>query len=199
MTRTILTQLTLLIAFIAGVFLAGDIREVFSSAANTIIVIAALVLTVASAVCEIVGTAQDLPRTFKGRKRDAKILKYMTRLLSTNEQCVISSNDLSWVKNEAEIALINKARDGSLHLLMPAPNSLSKTLTSQGAVAYYYGTDGNRFRSRFTLINPGRSDARVAIGYGTKDAHRIQIIQAKDNPALHLVEDLYDFIKRTQS
>ncbi|UTX52076.1 hypothetical protein [Leucobacter aridicollis] len=192
-----ITQLALLGALILGVILAGDLDEIFSSALNTGLILGTLALAIVAAIWEIVGATRGRPHKYKGRRRDEKILKYMTRLLSSEEQCVMSSNDLSWVKGKARTALFTKAKKESLTLLMPKPTQLSQELEKQGATAFYYGDDDYKFRSRFTLVNPDRSDARVAIGYGTSDAHVIRVIQTKDDPAIHLVEDLFSLLKRS--
>lgn len=197
MVRTLITQLALLGALILGVILAGDLDEIFSSALNRWLILGIFALALVAAIWEVVGATRGRPNRYKGRRRDQKVLKYMTRLLSSEEQCVMSSNDLSWVKGKARSALFNKAKMGSLTLLMPKPNQLSQELEAEGAKALYYGGDDYKFRSRFTLVNPDRSDARVAIGYGSEDAHVIRVIQTKDDPAIHLVEDLFSLLKRS--
>lgn len=196
MIRTILTQLTAFLALVASILLANDLKSLVETPWKLVLGIVVLLVAILAATWEVIGTAKSRPIRFRGKKRDVKILKYMTKMLRTQEQCVISSNDLSWVKGEARDVLLEKAAKKSLTLVMPRENELSAELTDSGAVAYYYGDEEFKFASRFTLVNHSRSDAWVAIGHGTKNEHTIRAIDSKDDPAIHLADDLYRLVRR---
>lgn len=197
MLRTILTQLAAFLAVVASVLLANDLKSVLDTPWK--LVLGAIVLFVAAgaATWEVIGTFRSSPIRYRGKRRDEKILKHMTKMLRTQEHCVISSNDLSWVKGEARDVLFNKASKNSLTLVMPRANELSSDLEDKGAVAYYYGDEEFKFASRFTLVNHSRSDAWVAIGHGTKDEHTIRMIDSKGDPAIHLADDLFRLVRRS--
>lgn len=197
MVRTILTQLGALAALVVSVVLAGDFPQLADSPWKSVIVALAVVVAVSLAAWEVFGTWRNLPIRYRGKKRDANVLKYMTKLLSFDGQCVMSSNDLSWATGDAEHALIKKAREGSLTLIMPSPNKLSTDLEEEGANAHYYGNEEFKFLSRFTLVNASRADAWVAIGHGTNGEHTIREISLKEDPTVHLANDLVRLVKRT--
>ncbi|WP_285241797.1 hypothetical protein [Pseudarthrobacter sp. MEB009] len=198
MTRTWITQIAAIAALISSIMLANDLNNLFSTLWKVVLGSIAVLFAILSATWEIVGTYKSQPRRFKGPKRDAKILKYMIKLLKPQSQCVISSNDLSWVDAAAEKVLEEKASTNSLTLLMPIENDISVRLVSKGAKAYYYGDDQFKFTSRFTLFNPSGSGAWVAIGHRTEEVHTIRKISSKDDPAIHLVDDLYRLMARNK-
>lgn len=196
MCRTILTQVAAFLAVVASIFIANDLKTVADTPWKLILGIIVLVVAAAAALTEVIGTFRSSPIRYRGDRRDEKILKHMTKMLRTQEHCVMSSNDLSWVKGEARGVLLDKAEKRSLTLVMPRSNKLSSELVARGAVAYYYGDEEFKFASRFTLVNPARSDAWVAIGHGTKGEHTIRKIDSKDDPAIHLADDLFRLVRR---
>jgi hypothetical protein len=196
MLRTILTQLATFLAVVASVLLANDVKSVADTPWKIVLGIIVLLVALVAAIWEIVGTHKSRPIRYRGDRRDEKILKHMIKLLRTQEHCVISSNDLSWVKGDARDVLFAKASKNSLTLVMPRANELSSDLEDKGAVAYYYGDEEFKFASRFTLVNHSRSDAWVAIGHGTKNEHTIRTIDSKDDPAIHLADDLFRLVRR---
>lgn len=196
MHRTILTQLAAFLAVVASVLLANDLKTVAETPWKLILGILVLLIAAVAALGEIIGTFRSSPIRYRGVRRDEKILKRMTKILRTQENCVISSNDLSWVKGKALEALSKKASNNSLTLVMPRANMISRDLVDKGAVAYYYGDEEFKFASRFTLVNHSRSDAWVVIGHGTKQEHTMRMIDSKDDPAIHLADDLFRLVKR---
>ncbi|MDP9695386.1 UNVERIFIED_ORG: hypothetical protein J2X79_002963 [Arthrobacter globiformis] len=196
MLRTILTQLAALLATVASVLLANDLKTLVDTPWKLFLGLIVLLVAAVAAIWEIFGTFRSRPIRYRGDGRDEKILKHMTKMLRTQEQCVISSNDLSWVKGEMREVLIDKASKKSLTLVMPRANELSSDLEDKGAVAYYYGDEEFKFASRFTLVNQSRSDAWVAIGHGTTNEHTIRTIDSKDDPAIHLADDLFRLVRR---
>lgn len=196
MARTVITQTSAFLAVLAGIFLSNDVETILEQPWKLNLGVLVVIAALAAALWEIVGASKSRPVRFSGHRRDEKILKYMLGMLRTQAHLVISSNDLSWVKGEARHALFEKASHSSLTLLMPCANDLSSDLVSKGAVAYYYGDDEFRFASRFTLVNHSRSDAWVAIGHGAKNEHTIRTIDSKDDPAIHLADDLFRLVRR---
>lgn len=199
MLRAIAAHVVALIALILSVLLAGDLETLLKSPLNAAVVIVAVLSAVGLAVWDVVAAKRDQPIRYRGKRRNAKILKYMTRLLKFDGQCVMSSNDLSWVSGEACDALFEKARQKSLVLVMPSSTELSRRLEVAGAEAHYYGDGDFRFRSRFTLVNPSRADSWVAIGHGDSTAHTIREVHAESDPTVYLADDLYRLAKRRAS
>ena len=140
----------------------------------------------------------------KYRSRPIRILKsrrairdYMYQWIKNAGAVAIFSRDLSWV-DDAEIgALLEaKARNGDLTLILPKEVSLSEQLVSLGAKALYYPSIDYVIRSRFTLVNVGRSDTRVAIGRTEGTIHRIEEFSAGDHPAFYLADDMLQLMQK---
>lgn len=186
-----------MLALIITVIFAGDVENLMQKPTNLIFVILAFVVALGLGIWDIAIAVADQPKRFAGKKRDAKIRKYMIELLSGDGRCVVSSNDLSWAENDALVALVRKAEKRSLELIIPTETALSKTLVKYGAEAHYYGNSDFKFKSRFTIVNEGRGDAWVALGMGTKQAHIIRVISSNDDPVFHMATDLIELAELT--
>lgn len=197
MLRIALTHLTAIVTIVLTIALAVDMNSLKTLGVKSLIIILAIGVTLVTAAWDFRQAQKSTPNRFKGKKREEKIREYMTNIVKNDGRCVISSNDLSWATGDARDALEEKARLKSLVLVMPKPIELSEILTKKGATAYYYGTSGLKFRSRFTLVNESRADSWVAIGYGENTAHLIREINSKDDPAFHLAEDLIELAKQS--
>jgi len=193
--RSILTHAIGVLAILIAV-ITTNVEQLFSSEWNTLIICLAFGLAAFLAVYDIIRVVKERPKRFTGSKRETKILAYMTKLFSGDGRCVVSSNDLSWVKGDAREALLRKAESRSLELVMPASTALSQELVARGAVAHYYGDAEFRFSSRFTIVNSSRADAWVAVGMGTQDAHIIREVNANSDPTFHMATDLVKLAKR---
>lgn len=196
MIRTILAQLSAVAAVVLTVLLAGDLNELLATPWKAVLVGVAVVAAISLAVWEVVAAVRSRPIAYKGKKRNERIRKYMANLTKFDGQCVVSSNDLSWVSGEAYEMLMKKAAERSLVLVMPRANQMSRQLVKAGAEARYYGDATFRLRSRFTVVNSNRADAWVAVGYGRKGAHMIREFHSSDDPTLNMAKDLIDIARR---
>lgn len=198
MARTLIAHLAAVVALIATILLGVDVAAAWKDPAKAVIIVLAIIATLVLAAIDVTVTARNLPKSFRGENRDAKIRAYMGKLISKEWRCVVSSNDLSWVRGEVREIMFEKARRGSLELVMPVATELSAELVAAGAVAHYYGTDDFKFESRFTLVNPDSRDSWVAIGQGTSKAHLIREIHPENiDPTLDLAKDLIKIARRT--
>ncbi|RKE62930.1 hypothetical protein [Microbacterium sp. AG238] len=194
MIRIVLAQSSAVFAVVLTIVLAGDLGALFASPVKTFFVGVAVILAIVLGAWEIIVERRERPIVYRGKKKKEQILRYMSNLTNFDGQCVISSNDLSWVEGEAHAMLMKKAENKSLVLVMPKANQRSRELVRAGAVARYYG-DSSPLRSRFTVINPGRADAWVAVGYGRKDSHVIREFHSSDDPTLAMAKDLIDLAR----
>lgn len=191
MAQTIVAHVAAVVALIATILLGVDVEAALKDPIKAIVISLAVVATLTLAAIDIARSASKRPKSFSGDNRDAKIRAYMGKLISKEWSCVVSSNDLSWVRGEVREIMFEKARRGSLELVMPVATELSEELVSAGATARYYGTHEFKFESRFTLVNPDSRDSWVAIGQGTSKAHLIREIHPEDNdPTIDLAKDL---------
>ena len=185
-----------MLALIIAVIFAGNAENLLRNPVNFVVVVLAFITAMGLAIWDIVKAASEQPKRFAGKNRDAKIRKFMIKLFSGDGRCVVSSNDLSWVADEALEALMSKARTRSLELVMPAKTPISEQLVRAGADAHYYGDSSFKFKSRFTIVNASRADAWVAVGMGTQRAHIIRVIGSNDDPIFHMATDLVELAER---
>lgn len=196
MIRTILAQLSAVASIVLTVLLAGSLRELLMTPWKVILVVVVVAVAISLALWEVITAVRLRPIAYKGKKRNERIQKYMANLTRFDGQCVVSSNDLSWVSGEAYEMLMKKAAERSLVLVMPRENEMSRELVAAGAEARYYGDETFRLRSRFTVVNSNRADAWVAVGYGRKGAHMIREFHSSDDPTLNMAKDLIDMARR---
>ncbi|MGN7067896.1 hypothetical protein D8M15_00640 [Micrococcus sp. HSID17228] len=196
MIRTILAQLSAVASIVLTVLLAGSLRELLMTPWKVILVVVVVAVAISLALWEVITAVRSRPIAYKGKKRNERIQKYMANLTRFDGQCVVSSNDLSWVSGEAYEMLMKKAAERSLVLVMPRENEMSRELVAAGAEARYYGDETFRLRSRFTVVNSNRADAWVAVGYGRKGAHMIREFHSSDDPTLNMAKDLIDMARR---
>jgi len=194
--RTILAQLSAVASIVLTVLLAGSLRELLMTPWKVILVVVVVAVAISLALWEVITAVRSRPIAYKGKKRNERIQKYMANLTRFDGQCVVSSNDLSWVSGEAYEMLMKKAAERSLVLVMPRENEMSRELVAAGAEARYYGDETFRLRSRFTVVNSNRADAWVAVGYGRKGAHMIREFHSSDDPTLNMAKDLIDMARR---
>ncbi|GLU86105.1 hypothetical protein Kosp01_08510 [Kocuria sp. NBRC 114282] len=196
MIRTILAQLSAVASIVLTVLLAGSLGELLMTPWKAILVVVVVAVAISLALWEVITAVRLRPIAYKGKKRNERIQKYMANLTRFDGQCVVSSNDLSWVSGEAYEMLMKKAAERSLVLVMPRENEMSRKLVTAGAEARYYGDETFRLRSRFTVVNSNRADAWVAVGYGRKGAHMIRELHSSDDPTLNMSKDLIDMARR---
>lgn len=128
-----------------------------------------------------------------------KIRNYMYRWINSGGRVAVFSRSLSWIAdNDMRTMMMGKARDGDLTVVMPTPAGVGPELMSAGARVIYYGDDDYVIRSRFTIINRGRTDTAVAIGRtDDRGKHIITEHKASDaDPAYWLAEDLIELMIR---
>jgi len=140
----------------------------------------------------------------KYRSRPIRVLKtkrairdYMYQWINHAGAVAIFSRDLSWVDDaEIEALLESKAKNSDLTLILPKAIDLSERLARLGANTLYYPSIEYVIRSRFTVVNVGRSDTRVAIGRTEGTTHRIEEFSAGDHPAFYLADDMLQLMQR---
>lgn len=197
MVRTVLAHGGALLVLILTIVLGVNLEEASKNPVSIGLIVLAILATAALAGWDVYIATRQRPISFKGRDQNDKIREYMKSLIETDRRCIVSSNDLSWVRGDVREIMLTKARGGSLELVMPIPSPLSAELAAAGATVHYYGDAEFRFRSRFTLVNSDSADSWVAIGQRTSKTHLIREVHVIDNdPTLHLAKDLIDLARR---
>lgn len=191
--RDIIISIGALASFI-GVVLATRRPDQPWTAFQVMLFIASGLLAAISIAVDVKDFRERPVKYFKGP--DA-IRRYMYRWIHGASGVAIFSRDLSWVSTDDMRNLLRqKARDGELHLFLPAEIKISEELEALGAEVYYYGDIDYVIRSRFTMININRNDTRVAIGRSQDGKHRVEEFSALTDPAYNLSQDLLEIVKR---
>jgi hypothetical protein len=128
------------------------------------------------------------PIVLKGKRA---IRDYMYGWLSQGGRAAVFSRDLSWVEDEQMIELLeSKARRSELIVTVPHASGVLDRLREAGATINVYGDSDFELQSRFTIVNYGRSDARVAIGRSAGREHLVEEVGAGDSSAFAMANDI---------
>jgi hypothetical protein len=129
---------------------------------------------------------------------DKSIRDYMYNWIDKGARVAVFSHDLSWVVDDEMRAMLRrKAEGGELALVMPTATIESDALRASGAELLNYSEFGYTIKSRFTIVNLDRADARVAIGHRVSNTrHDIQEFSAGVDPAYYLALDMVELIRR---
>lgn len=141
-------------------------------------------LGVGVTVWDFVATRRAGSKRFRPGSDDIK--RYLIKWMKSGGRTAIVSRNLSWVDVEAKELLVKKAKSSDLSIYVPHQTELTEELASHGAVIHVHDKPT---RARFTIINEGRGDARVAVGAGVDDDHVIDEY-SHNHPVLVLAEDL---------
>jgi len=109
---------------------------------------------------------------------------------------------MSWLHSASDVKdlLLQKSKLNDVELFLPKANALSDELEKEGATVYPY--DGNfQPKVRFTVIHPGRDDARVAIGRSINKAGDFEIKKYSmgHDATCALAVDILDLIRKRMS
>ncbi len=154
----------------------------------------AIGLFIVSVIVIVVEYNKKKPKVFSSTK---DIRNYMYNWINRSGRTLIFTRNLSWVNDdEMKKMLANKSSSGDLIICLPEKNTRVAEFESQGAKVYEYS--GLHFTplSRFTIINYGRADARIAIGKDIGDGkHLIEEYSSRDHPYFSIAEDLVKLVQ----
>lgn len=132
-------------------------------------------------------------------KTKPEIRSYMYRWIKDHGRTVIFTRDMSWVKDvEMHEMLRDKARSNELTLVLQKPITLSSELERCGAEVITYEDLNVVPTIRFTIVNEGRVDAKVAIAHPDEEAHRIYEYKMGAHPIFHMAHDLVSMLRKNQ-
>jgi hypothetical protein len=154
--------------------------------------IACLVLFGLSSAGIIIYDYKNRPKRYKNAE---EINEYMFRWISNIGRIVIFTRDMTWT-NEQRIKdkLIEKSRNKELIVCMPKANEFANELKEKGASIVEYNHLNFEPQSRFTIVQYGRNDAKVAIGKSYKKYHLIEEFENGDHPLFHVAQDLVNIL-----
>lgn len=130
-------------------------------------------------------------------KTKQQIRDYMFRWIDHGGKVCIFSNDLSWIDDEEmKVMLRRKASKNELTICIPAMIPIAESFAELGATIHTYSFLKMVPQSRFTIINCGRMDARIAVGRRMNGDHAIEEFGAGGHPVFAVASDLVELIAR---
>ena len=140
---------------------------------------------------------RDYRRAFPPALGSAEeIRSYMFKWISKGGRVAIFTRDMSWATDQIRDLLLNKARRAELTVCLPARIPLAEELQREGAEILTYEDLGYVPQSRFTIINKGRMDARVAVGRQLERGHVIEEFAVGDHPVFSIANDMVEILSR---
>jgi len=145
----------------------------------------------------------DIHATIRARGRafeqnSPAIADYLVGWLRSGGRAAILSRDMSWAQDNpaVEPLLTAKASMGELVLCVARETPFIAKLREAGADVHVYVSAGWVPQSRFTIINHGRADAKVAVGSLVGAKHVIQEFSAGSHPYFSVANDLFELVRR---
>ena len=133
-------------------------------------------------------------------KNEREIRDYMYRWISNGGRVVIFTRDMSWVSDQEMIDMLNnKARRNELSICLPNKIPFVNDLEKEGASIIEYPNLNYTPRSRFTIINDGRNDAKVAVGKRVaENKHIIEEFSIGEHPYFNVANDLIRILEQNR-
>lgn len=125
------------------------------------------------------------------------IKNYMEQWLNNDSRVVIVTRDMSWVSENDAIynILLRKAKKDELTIIVKNSKNIVKQLETQGAKVFQYNNINFTPSVRFTFINYGLSNPRLAIGFKEHDFHKIKEFEKCGAIEYALAEDIFKILE----
>jgi hypothetical protein len=127
----------------------------------------------------------------------AKANRFLKDWIDRPGRVLVFTRDMSWAEGDILTTLQNKAARRELTVFMQGTNAHARSLEDAGATVYFYGPLAFVPESRFTIINEGRMDAKVAIGISdTGGSYRIYRFQKGHDLLFNVASDLANLMQK---
>ena len=95
-----------------------------------------------------------------------KVNKYLLNWLNKGSRTVIFTRDLTWANESIDIlnTLERKARNKELTICLYQKTITTDHLSDLGAEIYVHNLSENQLKSRFTIIDYGKSNPKITVG-----------------------------------
>ncbi|MCW3106589.1 MAG: hypothetical protein JWQ09_1095 [Segetibacter sp.] len=154
--------------------------------------ICCLLLFVLSTITILYIDYKSKPKRYKNAQ---EINNYMYDWISNIGRIVIFTRDMTWTdEKRIKDKLIEKSRNDELIVCMPKANEFANELKGHGANIIEYSNLNYQPQSRFTIVQYGRNDAKVAIGKTYSKYHLIEEFHNGDHPLFHVAQDLVNIL-----
>ena len=95
-----------------------------------------------------------------------KVNKYLLNWLNKGSRTVIFTRDLTWADESADIlnTLERKSRNKELTICLYRNTKTTDHLAELGAEVFIHNLSDNQLKSRFTIIDYGKSNPKITVG-----------------------------------
>ena len=131
-----------------------------------------------------------------------KVNEYLLDWLNKGSRTVIFTRDLTWADESTEIlnTLERKARNKELTICLYRNTDTTKHLRDLGAEVYVHNLSENQLKSRFTIIDYGKSNPKITVGTRNNSGQFVnERYDMKTNPnACTAFIELFELVKRQE-
>lgn len=144
--------------------------NIFGSTSRILILCAAIILTAFFIWSQISCYMNECKIIFEHSNK-AQVNKYLYNWLNMGDRTVIFTRDLTWADESDEIrnVLEKKAKKNELTICLYKSTETTKRLENLGASIYLHNLPENQLTSRFTIIDYGRNNPKITVGYRRSD------------------------------
>ncbi len=129
-----------------------------------------------------------------------EVNEYLYDWLNKGGRTVIFTRDLTWVNESSKIRelLEKKSKDKELSICLYRETEVTAELKRLGAQIYVHNLPENQLKSRFTIIDYGKNNSKITVGYRNEDGKFVNIRYAMNsNPNIcQTYIELFELIKR---
>jgi hypothetical protein len=194
MIKNILSQIGSIASLCGLIFTLKTQNETFSGW-QWFLVFISILLFLISIYLIVSEYLSNKPKVYT-KKSD--IRDYMYNWIKNGGRVVIFTRDMSWVNDDAMKNLLrNKSRSKECIICMPKKIDKVVEFEKEGATVIEYPSLDYTPLSRFTIINYGRDDAKIAVGKSIESGkHLIEEFGNGEHPYFQVANDLVRILEK---
>lgn len=131
-----------------------------------------------------------------------QVNKYLLNWLNKGSRTVIFTRDLTWANESADVlsTLERKARNKELTICLYRNTEVTEHLSNLGAEIYVHNLSDSQLKSRFTIIDYGKSNPKITVGTRNSNGQFVnERYDMNTNPnACNAFIELFELVKSQQ-
>lgn len=131
-----------------------------------------------------------------------QVNKYLLNWLNKGSRTVIFTRDLTWANESADVlsTLEQKARNKELTICLYRNTAVTEHLSNLGAEIYVHNLSDSQLKSRFTIIDYGKSNPKITVGTRNSNGQFVnERYDMNTNPnACNAFIELFELVKSQQ-
>ncbi|AZQ57896.1 hypothetical protein EJ994_03400 [Maribacter sp. MJ134] len=195
MIKNILSQVGSIASLFGLIFTLKSDQQTFGGL-EWFLLFASFFLCFVSIYLLVIEYTSNKPQVYKNK---SDIRDYMFDWIKNGGRVVIFTRDMSWVNDdEMKNLLRNKSRNRECIICMPKKIDKAVELENEGAIIIEYPSLDYTPLSRFTIINYGRDDAKIAVGKSIDSGkHLIEEFGNGEHPFFQVANDLVRILEKS--